>query len=500
MTDRKEGQDLGATSIEAQYQSVPEDYNPADISLEVQPDWLPESVPDELYQQDNAETLRREAEFQGLDRPFVFKPKDEEELIALEDAELHTVAAPALAVDEVDSELPGRLGDLQCWLLKRMKRPSPLGAAAVVLTVAGHLYGRHFLGPTGLGQNLLTVICAQTGRGKDCLVKAPPILISALGERMAETISGQFASRPALHEHLMEQPATLAAIDEVGHLLRGMGDHRQGHMHDLGGFWLELFSAPDNPSLRPRRRRKEGRSTDLRPIKWPHFSSVGATTPAMLGEALSAQMTAAGQLNRMLLATLDDWNGHRQDPDFGAGVPEWWKPWALEQMKRGSQGDQPPSRMGWHGEAREVWRRRADALEDALEHEPETTRELRNRDAEHALKIAQILALSDGQDEVEARDIHWAFAYVERLQWGVLQLCRAEGILAGGTLDAVAESVVQVLHKRGYAMTEAELGKFCRPFGRTKGGDRQHVLRLLQESHGVRKIHGERGAVRYCPA
>lgn len=439
------------------------------------------------------------AAWADLAEPVPSQPYEPEELIALEDMPGSTLAA---AVSEqawagMDGELPGRLGDLQVWIMRKMRRPSALGSAAVALAIAGHLYGRRFLGPTELGQNLLVVVCAATGTGKDALVKAPPTLLDAVSERLGMSICGQFASRPAMHEFLQDTPAAFAALDEVGHLLRGMSDPRQGHLHDLGGFWLELFSAAGKAKLIPRRRRQEKGTSDLRPIKWPHFCAVGATTPAMLGEALSSQMTAAGQLNRLLVATLDDWNGKRQEPEFSTAPPHWWKAWALAQIGRGAKGDQEPVRMGWLEDARAVWREHAEALEDALEHEPETTRELRNRDAEHALKIAQILALSDERGNVSGADLEWAFGFVERLQRGVLQLCRAEGILSGATLDAIAESAAEVMQRRGVPMTEGDLSKYCRPFGRTRGADRQHALRLLQESHGAQKMPGRRGAVRY---
>jgi hypothetical protein len=408
-------------------------------------------------------------------------PKAEAELQAMTDSDQEEDQPPAPAFD---NELPGRLADLQLAIFDRMRKPSALGAAMVALTVCGHLLGRRVLGPTNLGCNLQTIICAATGRGKDSLVGTPEWLMKPLGETLQATIAGQFASRPALHEHLMQQPCTLASIDEVGHMLKAIGNPSNAHMHDLGGFIMELFSSASKMII-PRGRRKAKGVVDLEPVKHPHFSLVGATTPAMLGLALTSDMTAAGQLNRLLICCLDDWNGHRQKPRFNA-APGWWAGWANDLQANypdpGLHGE--PLKMSWTKDADAFFWSEEERRDDALEGQADMVQQLRRRDCEHALKIAQVVALSDFKTEVTRSHLEWAFSFVDRLQWAVLDLCRAEGILQGSSLDAVAKTAADHLRKHG-PKTEARLAADCRVFGATKSGDRAHVMRIMRESFGM---------------
>jgi hypothetical protein len=408
-------------------------------------------------------------------------PKAEAELQAMTDSDQEEDQPPAPAFD---NELPGRLADLQLAIFDRMRKPSALGAAMVALTVCGHLLGRRVLGPTNLGCNLQTIICAATGRGKDSLVGTPEWLMKPLGETLQATIAGQFASRPALHEHLMQQPCTLASIDEVGHMLKAIGNPSNAHMHDLGGFIMELFSSASKTII-PRGRRKAKGVVDLEPVKHPHFSLVGATTPAMLGLALTSDMTAAGQLNRLLICCLDDWNGHRQKPRFNA-APGWWAGWANDLQANypdpGLHGE--PLKMSWTKDADAFFWSEEERRDDALEGQADMVQQLRRRDCEHALKIAQVVALSDFKTEVTRSHLEWAFSFVDRLQWAVLDLCRAEGILQGSSLDAVAKTAADHLRKHG-PKTEARLAADCRVFGATKSGDRAHVMRIMRESFGM---------------
>lgn len=403
--------------------------------------------------------------------------------------EQEVIEQPAPAFD---NELPGRLADLQLAIFERMRKPSAIGSAMVALTVCGHLLGRRALGPTGLGSNLYSIICADTGRGKDALVGAPGWLMEPLNESLQATIAGQFSSRPALHEHLMDQPCTMSAIDEIGHMLKAIGNPRDSHMHDLGGFMMELFSAASK-TINPRARRKAKGITDLEPVKRPHFSLVGATTPTMLGLALSSDMTAAGQLNRLLICCLDDWNGHRQKPKFGA-TPEWWGAWveSLHTTLPAVDNGGEVLRMTWTKDTESFFWAEEERRDDALQAEAVMVRELRQRDSEHALKIAQIVVLADHRTEVTRADLVWSFSFVDRLQWAVLDLCRREGILQGSSLDSVAQTAVEHLRKNG-PKTEARLSADCRPFGATKSGDRQHVLRLMRESFGVQTLQAGRG-------
>lgn len=409
--------------------------------------------------------------------------KAEQEAAAHQDAEpeQEPEEAPAPAFD---NELPGRLGELQLAIFNRMRKPSALGAAMVALTVCGHLLGRRVLGPTKLGCNLQTIICAATGRGKDALVSAPEWLMRPLSEAMQATITGQFSSRPALHEHLMQQPCTLASIDEIGHMMKAIASPRESHMHDLGGFIMELYSAAAK-IVTPRARCKSRGVTDLQPVKHPHFSLVGATTPAMLGLALTSDMTAAGQLNRLLICCLDDWNGHRQTPLF-SGAPAWWAGWVDSlQSTYPDPGDfGEPVAMVWAKDADAFFWSEDARRDDLLDGQPDMVQQLRRRDIEHALKIAQIVALADLKTEVTRSNLEWAFAFVDRLQWAVLDMCRSEGILQGSSLDAVARTAADHLRKHG-PKTEARLAADCRVFGETKSGDRAHVTRIMRESFGV---------------
>jgi len=408
-------------------------------------------------------------------------PKAEAELQAMTDSDQEEEDQPAPIFD---NELPGRLADLQLAIFDRMRKPSALGAAMVALTVCGHLLGRRVLGPTNLGCNLQTIICAATGRGKDSLVGTPEWLMKPLGDDLQATIAGQFASRPALHEHLMQQPCTLASIDEVGHMLKAIGNPSNAHMHDLGGFIMELFSSASRTII-PRGRRKAKGVVDLEPVKHPHFSLVGATTPAMLGLALTSDMTAAGQLNRLLICCLDDWNGHRQKPRFNA-APGWWAGWANDLQANypdpGLHGE--PLKMSWTKDADAFFWSEEERRDDALEGQADMVQQLRRRDCEHALKIAQVVALADFKTEVTRSHLEWAFSFVDRLQWAVLDLCRAEGILQGSSLDAVAKTAADHLRKHG-PKTEARLAADCRVFGATKSGDRAHVMRIMRESFGM---------------
>jgi len=222
-------------------------------------------------------------------------------------------------VDRVDiNGVSGVIKLLRDWIygtspVYRNNTMSLASAVAIVSTLAG----RHLASPTGCQLNLYIALIARTTAGKNHPLRAPNIVLSAMG--LESLLAGTFSSSAALERHLSHNPCALACIDELGNQLLTRITSFKASPHEivLGGtiriLWSSGFHVYTGSSAIS--------SSGARSSDSPHLVIFGAATEAEFCKALGAGNVGNGLFNRFLVVPCSQSEFHKTSLNVGADVP-----------------------------------------------------------------------------------------------------------------------------------------------------------------------------------
>jgi hypothetical protein len=325
---------------------------------------------------------------------------------------------------DLESE-PGLLGDVARWCSEMAFRPVPEFAQPAALAVLAALFGRRFATPTGLGLNLYIVGIAETGGGKDALVSAPRVLLSAAGLRHLVG-PGDFTSDAAIEMAVRLRPSQVMCIDEFGKLAQAMTGRTAPSFAKLAAkALLELYprSAP-HAEWTGKQRAGDGRDSASEVVFSPTLSLVGVSTPAGFFEGMTESTLEDGMLNRLTLVVGGRPGARQRDPERLTPSTR-----LLDAMKAACEASSSPGNLT-PSRAREAsvpqnirfvpWAdAEAEAAIEAIEAWEDDARDhgrngICGRAAEQTQKIATLRALAraPGAPSVQAEDVAWAWAFV----------------------------------------------------------------------------------------
>lgn len=181
----------------------------------------------------------------------------------------------------------------------------PQQEVAIVATLAAlsGVTGRAYRTPTGATLSQYYLLVAPTGSGKDAIYKCIPKLLRMSGLAGADrfAVSERFASAPALHRRILENPGFLALHPEFGKRLATIALPRAkgGHDQQFGELLTAAYEKEFMEGIT-----RSGKDDSLPGIEWPALSFLGETTPRTFYRALTVEMMEDGFFSRFLTMTV----------------------------------------------------------------------------------------------------------------------------------------------------------------------------------------------------
>ena len=397
-------------------------------------------------------------------------------------------------VERIDTKKAGQtLSQLRDWILEYSSKPNANMALASAISILSTLAGRHLASPTSCTLNFYVVLLAASGAGKNWPLTAPSIAFEALNldmltadsEDFNRLIAASFASAQALENHLMETPAALAAIDEIGNQLLARISSKKASSHEqaLGGLLRKLWGI----GFADHRSTAAVTRGGSKIIRRPHFGFLGASTEAEFFKAIESGSIDNGFFNRLTIIKADPLRNSAENK-LTAKPPRA----LLERLL-----DILPGRSGrclldpmWNGtpnvvpwannKAKEIYTTFRDEVACRADSAPELAPYV-ERTAEQAVRLAAIRAISyDGREAaVTVADMKWGITFaVESAEWAIASV-RAH--LCENEFQAKVRLIQNTLRKIWDLNTEAARSELYRRIdGRMDPRDIDRVIDLLK--------------------
>lgn len=205
---------------------------------------------------------------------------------------------------------PGLVGDIADYVYNSSNRPMAEAAVLAALGLVAGIAGRSY-NIRGDGLNLYMLLLAPTGRGKSAMAKGIDRLVTEVRlSGNADTLPppvdefigpASFASGPALHGAVSENPCMVCVFGEFGYKLRAMSSSRANeHEEAQLGLLLDLYNKSGRyDELRARRYRE--RDKLMQQVRSPALSILCESTPDIVYESLNPELVHAGLLPRFLI-------------------------------------------------------------------------------------------------------------------------------------------------------------------------------------------------------
>lgn len=211
---------------------------------------------------------------------------------------------PAPAIPSFIANPPGILGDIARWITATAPKQQPELSVAAAIALGSVIMGRTYRSQYGNFTSLYMVMVAKSTEGKEhpqgCCEK---ILTAA---DLGKLIGGSgYTSAGAVFSALLDSPAHLATIDELGKLLKMSRANGQAHSEAAIDKLIEAFGRLDGvmrpPTYSKMTLSKSQTSNVERIVHNPAISLLGATTPGTFYAALTSDLVQDGFLGRCIV-------------------------------------------------------------------------------------------------------------------------------------------------------------------------------------------------------
>jgi hypothetical protein len=337
-----------------------------------------------------------------------------------------TVAAPRGKVDPfIPAGAGGLIEAVANWTLEYGRRPVPEFAMMTALAFAAGLYGRRFVGPTGVGLNVYLVGLGNSALGKGHPLKALRTLANDCG-LLQLVAAGVPTSDSAVERILRKLPSTVMPLDEFGLLLQSVnGKGAASWSQTVRRALLELYSLSTDMWMG--KQFSDPKRPDPTPLHCPTLTLMSVTTPTTFYDGLTEANLSDGFLNRMTVIHATEMPERQRAPAIMVAPRS-----LIDAVKAAEKDAQPIGFAGaayrdpnqrpamaevrWESEAVE---RRWLEIEDwqiAQIEERQGHEGVVGRAAEQTQKFATLRALSrDGKAaRVTLDDVEWAWSLVSR--------------------------------------------------------------------------------------
>lgn len=381
---------------------------------------------------------------------------------------LTTLAAPRGKVEPFKPASAGGIMETVAkWALEYGRRPVPEFAMMTAIAFAAGLYGRRFVGPTGVGLNVYLVGLGNSALGKGHPLKALRTVAIDCG-LMDLVAAGVPTSDSAVERTLRKMPSMVMPLDEFGLLLQSVnGRGASSWGATVRRALLELYSLSTDMWMG--KQFSDPKRPDPVPLHCPTLTLMSVTTPTTFYEGLTEANLSDGFLNRMTVLHATE-IPDRQDAPAVMVAPRS----LIEAVKRALEDSKASGFQGasyrdpnvrphlsevkWESDAvKKRWLEIEDwqiaQIEERQGHEG-----IVGRAAEQTQKFATLRALSrDGRRAVVTMDdVEWGYSIVQRsldcLDRGVSEF------MAGSEFEGLCKAILAALRRaRGGSMALSTL-------------------------------------------
>ncbi|MGX1786887.1 bifunctional DNA primase/polymerase [Bosea sp. NPDC055332] len=391
--------------------------------------------------------------------PKVAAEKDKEAASAAPPppAQPQEVGAPRSTVDPFPPRSAGGLIEAVArWTLETGRRPVPEFAMMTAVAFAAGLYGRRFVGPTGVGLNVYLVGLGASALGKGHPLKALRTIANDCN-MLHMVAAGVPTSDSAIERMLRKLPSQVLPLDEFGLLMQSVnGRNSSSWSQTVRRALLEVYSLSTDMWMG--KQFSDPKRPDPEPLHCPTLTLMSVTTPTTFYDGLTEANLSDGFLNRMTVIHATEM------PDRQEAEPIMTAPPSLvAAVKQAEEGARPSGFAGaayrdpnqrpkmaavpWATEeAKQRWLWIEDwqiaQIEERSGHEG-----IVGRAAEQTQKFATLRALSrDGKAaRVTLDDVEWGYAIVQRsidcLDRGIAEF------MSGSEFEAVMKSILAALRR-----------------------------------------------------
>ena len=402
--------------------------------------------------------------------------------------------------------VPGVLNDLVNYYTSTAPKHQPQFAVQCALAFAAVVMGRRWVTDMNNMSNLYLVNVGKSASGKE---HVKTVLESALEACELDQLIGPsgYTSASGVFSALVDQPRHVSIIDELGRVLESSRAQGNQHKADAQTILMEVFGRQVS-TLRPQGYSKMGMSKTQsaeydKVVRNPSLTLMAMTTPSTFYEGLSQRYVSDGFLGRFLVVESHigrQVGDPRKSMDFSPRLIEWAQMCATAKGGDLDSGDTydiapAPVTVPFADECYPMLRScDADMIALMDEHEQHGMEAMFGRTKEIAHRLALIVAVSKGEDEISAASLQWAIDYATfYAQRTVASLRRT---MADGPFEAACKAVYAEIEKAGLrGVTKRELSRKVRVFANLEPRRRNEVLEALAEDRGVvcRQDQGQSG-------
>jgi len=369
--------------------------------------------------------------------------------------------------------VPGFVGQVVEYCLETSHKPQPILALAGAVCLQAVLAARKVDDQRGNQTNLYIVAVAESGRGKERPRQVNRNILFRASQKHLEGPE-EFASDSGLLKAVELQPAVLFQIDEIGRLLKTIGDHRHSHLYNIASALIKLYSCTGSV-FQGKAYADNKRNT---PIHHPCVTLFGCTVPMHLYESLTTAALDDGFLARLLVIESDE-NPSRQMVNM-AKIPspiieraKWWG--AFRPGGNLDQEHPEPHRVPYNEDAVAIF----DTLAIQVDKEAERgNAALWARVEEKACRLALVYACSRDEDPekwlIDGPVAQWASDVAVYLTRRLIWV--AERWVADNEFDSKQKKILRILQKNGGRAKKTRLTRATRSW---TVRERDEVLRNM---------------------
>lgn len=383
--------------------------------------------------------------------------------------------------------VPGVIESMCSYINRTSIKRQPVFALAASLASFGSLIGRKVETVTGGRTNLYCVGVGDSGCGKDRARQAVKELFLAAG---ADGLLGpeDLASESGMLSVLVQQPAVLFQLDEIGHLLRALTDPRAGaHLTGIVSAWLKLYSSAATVY-----KGKAYADPERNPvIHQPNACVYGTTVPESLWQAMGSESVTNGLLARCLVFCTNDHDPIRQipepkqTPEHLVDVLRWWHIHGYGKQANLSLANPTPRMLKRTADAEAVFQKLdGDVRAEKLRLVESPLKALWTRTEQIADQLSLLYACSCDHEatEIDLQAATWARDLSVYLTRRLLWECSRH--VAENAVEAVHKRVLRIIQDARNGISQRDLSRKTQWL---KQRERDEVLKALVDCGDVRQ-------------
>ena len=382
---------------------------------------------------------------------------------------------PAPAVLAFLANPPGMLGDIARWITATAPKQQPELSVAAAIALCSVIMGRTYRSQYGNFTSLYLVLVAKSTEGKEHPQGCCEKILTASG--LTKLIGGSgYTSAGAVFSALLDSPAHLATIDELGKLLKMSRANGQANSEAAIDKLIEAFGRLDGvmrPPTYSKMTLSKAQATNIeRIVHNPAISLLGATTPGTFYGALTTDLVQDGFLGRCIVV---ESHQPRQLTRFVDRTPppdkivDWCKAVHVSGAVQGDLADVHPAEMPATVIALEFddgCMPMLQALESELNDEKEASEGegldvILGRTIEKSMRLAMIVAKASDMHarKVMPQHLEWAIQYVRHYDLALVAAVKQER--TESKTDADLKRAIKFIKAAKTYSKDARFGHVC---------------------------------------